>query len=114
MRTKLGSHGRKLTGAAGGLDQVVAHGEAFGAVVARHRQSTRNAQRRPPDRRHLLVLECEQTGRGMAEPADAGLELGDAMFWPPGRELVALRLQLADQLDELGIAASSGRRGPEL
>ena len=71
------------------LDEVVADGEPFGAVVAGDWKLTHHAQTWPLDRGELLVLERQQAGGGVIEAPQASLELGHAVLGPPGRELVA-------------------------
>ncbi len=95
-------------------DQVVAHCEALGGVVAGHRELAHDPQPWPFDGCQLLVLERQDPGCRVAEPAQTRLEPGHVVLRPPLGERIAGRRQLLDQLDELDIAAAGGRRGPEL
>ena len=72
-------------------ERVVTHGQALGRVVAGHGQLDDDPQGRPLGRRQLLVLERQQSGAGVVEAAQPGLEAGDVVLRPPLAELGAGR-----------------------
>ena len=88
--------------------------EAFGGIVAGHRELAHDPQPWPLDGCELLVLERQDAGGRVTETAQARLEAGDIVLGPPLGERVTGGRQLLDQLDQLSITATGRRRGAEL